>query len=224
MGLFNRSNSPKDAFSRLVCEAFSVEIYNPAMMDVQPGSLYDTLEFGPGEQLPRSLYLFTEPSNASKPFGKTNLVNPKKLPAPEMFAVDRISFAVLEGSSAATEAQIKECCWHLYIGMKCYRRSTMSMMNIGAFQEVVTMRRCVYCDRIHVQQVCPGCGAAEFTAWASEQIPTSVVRSEHWLEHRPNLVILHNTEFYVTIDLSESIQGPLRLRCWLSGLHARGVQ
>ncbi len=224
MGLFNRSNSPKDAFSRLVCEAFSVEIYNPGTVDVQPGSLYDTLEFGPGERLPSFLRLFDTPVSNSKRLEKTNLVLARRLPAPEMFAVDRISFAVLEGSSPIAEAQIKDACWTFQLGEKYYRRSTMNMMNVGAFQEVVTMRRCAYCERIHVQQVCPGCGAAEFTAWASEQVPSSIVRSEHWLEHKPNLVIVHSMSFVMTMQSSESIQGPLRLRCWLSGLHARGVQ
>jgi len=147
---------------------------------------------------------------------------PKHLQAPEQFAIQRVSFAFLKGTHTDTQALLMDrAAWTLWIGQKYYRRATFASMQQQSYAEVAIMRRCTYCNRVHVLSECPGCGSPLFQAWSTEKLPTG--QQELFLEWDEPLVIANQIDFWVDITLLERLPGPLHMRCWLSGLHLRGV-
>ena len=99
-------------------------------MDVQHEPLYDTYVAAAATTIPNNTQFFTNPSG--KTINQTNVTTPKKLDAPEAFAVMGIRFHPLESILLADfVALMNSFVLEFWIGQKYYNRGPLWHYNAG---------------------------------------------------------------------------------------------
>src|ERR1700679_3164183 len=109
---------------------FNGTTYQPNAMDVQHEPLYDVFSTAAGTTIPNNTQFFTTPSG--KTINQTNVTTPKKLDAPEAFAVMGIRFHPLENILLADFVNLMNSfVLEFWIGQKYYNRGPLWHYNSG---------------------------------------------------------------------------------------------
>lgn len=106
---------------------FNGVTYMPNNMDVQHEPLYDTVTFAAAATIPNNTTFFTAPTG--KTLAQTNVQEPRKLQAPEAFAVKGIGFRVVENILLSDFIAIMNpqtgYALEFWIGQKSYNRAPL---------------------------------------------------------------------------------------------------
>jgi hypothetical protein len=189
-----------------IMDQFNGTTYQPNAMDVQHEPLYDTYTAAAGAVIPNNTQFFTTPSG--KTINQTNVTTPKKLDAPEAFAVMGIRFHPLENILLADFVLIMNSfVLEFWIGQKYYNRGPLWHYNAGG-------------------------GIAGFSdVSAASAYTNGLTGRPHMHELAINIVIDNQASFYgnlngVQLTLATANNGGTgaTLEMLLDGLHARGVQ
>lgn len=211
---------------------FNGTTYQPSCMDVQTGSLWDSVELLPGQEFNQQhSQLFTWPIGSpayprarAKTQIDTNMLECKRLPAPEAFSIARIVFTFSRDTSDKDLYTIAEqSLFRLWIGQKTYLWSVLISMP-AVHQPIAPFRVCSFCAGVFVNQTqCPGCGAKDFqlTNLGDPQL----TGRQFAMDVFPRVVINNQVSFFMTFDCeSYTVENKFKMWCHLEGLHARGVQ
>lgn len=189
-----------------IMDQFNGTTYQPNAMDVQHEPLYDVYTQTAGLVIPNNTQFFTTPSG--KTINQTNVTTPKKLDAPEAFAVMGIRFHPLENILLADFVTLMNSfVLEFWIGQKYYNRGPLWHYNSGG-------------------------GIAGFSDFSSAAALTNGLTGRpHMHELAINIVIDNQASFYgnlngvpVTLTAAASGGTGATLEMLLDGLHARGVQ
>jgi len=189
-----------------ITDQFNGTTYQPNSMDVQHEPLYDTNVYAQAATIPNNTQFFTNPSG--KTINQTNVATPKKLDAPEAFAVMGIRFRVGENILLADFVTLMNSfVLEFWIGQKEYNRGPLWHYNAGG-------------------------GITGFsTASSASALNNGLTGRIHMHELAINIVIDNQASFYgnlngVQVTLAGSGSGGVgaTLVMLLDGLHARGVQ
>src|ERR1700678_245897 len=185
---------------------FNRTTYQPNAKDVQHEPLYDTFSTAAGTTIPNNTQFFTTPSG--KTINQTNVTTPKKLDAPEAFAVMGIRFHPLENILLADFVNLMNSfVLEFWIGQKYYNRGPLWHYNSGG-------------------------GISGFsTGSAGPAYTNGLTGARPMKELAINIVIDNQASFYgnlngVSVVLTAAGSGGTgaTLEMLLDGLHARGVQ
>jgi fluoride ion exporter CrcB/FEX len=191
---------------QFIFDQFNGTTYQPNAMDVQHEPLYDTYTAAAAATIPNNTQFFTTPSG--KTINQTNVTTPKKLDAPEAFAVMGIRFKPLENILLADFVNLMSSfVLEFWIGQKYYNRGPLWHYNAGG-------------------------GISGFTTQSSTSAYTNGLTGRiHMNELAINIVVDNQASFYgnlngVPVVLTASGSGGTgaTLQMLLDGLHARGVQ
>lgn len=189
-----------------IMDQFNGTTYQQNSMDVQHEPLYDTFTAAAAAVVPNNTQFFTTPSG--KTINQTNVTTPKKLDAPEAFAVMGIRFHPLESILLADFVLLMNSfCLEFWIGQKYYNRGPLWHYNSGGGITGATT-------------------ASATSAWTN-----GLTGRPHMHELAINIVIDNQASFYgnlngvpVTLTAAGSGGTGATLMMLLDGLHARGVQ
>lgn len=189
-----------------IMNQFNGTTYQANAMDVQHEPLYDTFTAAAGATIPNNTQFFTTPSG--KTINQTNVTTPKKLDAPEAFAVMGIRFHPLENILLADFVTLMNSfVLEFWIGQKYYNRGPLWHYNAG------------------------GGIAGLSTVSAASAYTNGLTGRIHMNELAINIVIDNQASFYgnlngVQVALTAAGSGGTgaTLVMLLDGLHARGVQ
>lgn len=190
-------------------QQFNGTTYQPNSMDVQSEPLYDELTTAASSVITPGIsgsQFFANPTG--KTYAQTNVLEARKLPAPEAFAVMGIKFNPQPNILLADWVNIgANFALEFWIGQKWYNRAPCQFYNAGY-------------------------GTAGFTTFSSQSFITNGMPGRghaHSLEI--NIIIDNQASFYgnlsgaATTMTAAASGGTGSVLCMLlDGLHARGVQ
>jgi hypothetical protein len=188
---------------------FNGTTYQPNSMDVQSEPLYDEITTAAGATLTPGIsgsQFFANPTG--KNYAQTNVLEARKLPAPEAFAVMGIKFYPTPNILLADWTAIgSNFALEFWIGQKWYNRAPCQFYNAGL-------------------------GTSGFTTYSSNSFITNGLPGRghaHSLEI--NIIVDNQASFYgnlsgtaTTMTASASGGTGSTIYMLLDGLHARGVQ
>jgi len=198
-------NLPQDQ-QNFIFAQFNGTTYQANSMDVQHEPLYDTYSQTAGSAIPNNTQFFTNPSG--KTINQTNVATPKKLDAPEAFAVMAIRFRIAESTLLTDFVNLyNNFVLEFWIGQKYYNRGPLWHYNAG------------------------GGVTGSSTVSSSFAYTNGQTGRIHMHELAINIVIDNQASFYgnlngVQTTLTAAGSGGVgtTLVMLLDGLHARGVQ
>jgi hypothetical protein len=221
-----------------IVKAFHGQIHVPNEVDVQPGALYDAIEYPAGGVLnPINSEFFTNVETASgKTYIETNMYRSRQLAPPEAFSISRIMFTFSRNCDPRDVLDLSErLCFQLWIGQKNYQRHVLNSLQQRT-EPGSPFRICEYCHGVYVDsERCPGCGAMEFRLpGVGNECATGY---SFFIDLPYPIVIANQWSFYVNFAIGVNTAIPagaasnvitlkhrLKLWCHLIGLYARGVQ
>jgi hypothetical protein len=213
-----------------ILNAFRGQIYVSNQLDVQTGSLWDSIQFTKGQTAVQNIGLFEIPLGQAFPYGgptktltDTNMNKAGRLDAPEAFSVNRIVFTF---SKRATDHDIyafaEAATFTFWMGQKRYLWSPIiSLQTLGT--PLAPVRICDFCRAVYCGDItCPGCGARQFQL---SSLGEEEAGRRFYLDCE-RLIILDRITFKICLELSAPyiFQNYFKMWCHLEGLHARGVQ
>lgn len=188
-------------------QQFNGTTYQPNSMDVQSEPIYDTLTTAAAAAITSNAnQFFTAPTG--KNYSQTNVLEIRKLPAPEAFAVMAIKLFVQSDILLADFVAIgKNFAFEFWIGQKWYNRAPSLFYNAGF-------------------------GIAGFSTFSSAASLTNGMPGRHAAHALEiNIVIDNQASFYgnlngTTTTMTAAASGGTgsNIVLVLDGLHARGVQ
>jgi hypothetical protein len=190
---------------------FNGTTFQANTMDVQHEPLYDESTFAAAATIGTPSQFFVTGNTTGKTLAQTNVTTPKRLDAPEAFAVMGIRWRIWESTLLADLVAITDgstgFCSEFWIGQKSYNRGPLWFYNAGG-------------------------GPSGYSQMTGFNMLTNGVPSRqagHCLEI--NIVIDNQASFYAqlvgtAVVLTAAASGGVgtKLMVLLDGLHARGVQ
>ena len=238
-GRFAVPQNPAPASSRLTPEIQNRAAFQQKMIaafngqiqlvdgygDVQPGAIYDAIEYEEGSALntPGSMFFTNVEAGSGKTYVETNMYENRRLPAPEAFSISRIMFTFARSCDPRDVLDLSErLCFEFWYGQKCYQRHVLNSLQQRS-EPGPLLRVCEYCHGVYVsREDCPGCGAREFRLPGVGE--GSAQGYSCFLDLPYPLVIVNQMSFFAQFIMQPIIlKHRLKIWCHLIGLHARGV-
>jgi hypothetical protein len=198
-------------------------------MDVQVGSLWSFLDLPAGKPMGGSRRLFQV---TVKDDPRTNMQMPGRLPAPEMFSIDRITISIGERALVTDTWEFVQCtALRFILGNKVILQHHLltlpTIADVGA-----PIWTCEYCRAVYAGSTeCPGCGARSVRV---DLVNYSGKGGRTWYIDVGSIPvpIPYEVCFYVELEthtpvnVTKPVDGgyPMCIVVGLHGLHARVVQ
>lgn len=218
--LMDAKSSPISAKQQSILRAFDGKIYVSNSLDVQTGALWDSVLIPAHEwDVPLRRELFSE---VNRPYSETNMVQCRRLDAPEAFSISRVVFTFQRDIDERELYEFAEnTVWSFWLGHIRYLQNSIgSLQTVG--ESIAPIKICDFCTSVFVgEQSCPGCGARQF-----QFSQPMVAGRRFYLDLTVNIVIAQQMSFWVQLETFSRVQvsKPFRVWCHLEGLHAWGVQ
>jgi hypothetical protein len=144
--------------------------YHPDWERAETASLWDSINYKDGEQLPNSIDLFQnsigqfDRSGDVRRLVDTSMVRGGQLPPPHYFKINRVLFTFSASTSDKMVYSFAEATvWTLRINDRLYLRNALIALPQSR-EPTAPIRTCQFCRAVWVMsETCPGCGAREFT-------------------------------------------------------------